>query len=55
MMPNRRTQRQQTSITQSHHYWYHIGENMAIRQELGHRDLPEFVGDIDTEAPYLPH
>ncbi len=38
-----------------YHYWYHIGENMAIRQQLGHRDLPEFVGDIDTEAPYLPH
>ena len=38
-----------------YHYWYHIGENMAIRQQLGHRNLAEFVGDIDTEAPYLPH
>ncbi len=38
-----------------YHYWYHLGENMAIRQQLGHRDLPDFVGDIDTEAPYLPH
>lgn len=38
-----------------YHYWYHIGENMAIRQQLGHRDLPEFVGNIDDEAPYLPH
>lgn len=38
-----------------YHYWYHTGENMAIRQMLGHTDLPEFVGDIDTEAPYLPH
>lgn len=37
-----------------YHYWYHAGENMAIRQLLGHRDLPEFVGDIDNEAPYLP-
>lgn len=37
-----------------YHYWYHTGENMAIRQMLGHTDLPEFVGDIDTEAPYLP-
>lgn len=36
------------------HYWYHTGENMAIRQLLGHRDLPEFVGDIDDEAPYRP-
>jgi uncharacterized damage-inducible protein DinB len=38
-----------------YHYWYHTGENMAIRQLLGHTDLPEFVGDIDDEAPYLPH
>ncbi len=37
-----------------YHYWYHIGENMAIRQMLGHADLPEFVGNIDDEAPYRP-
>jgi hypothetical protein len=37
-----------------YHYWYHTGENMAIRQMLGHVDLPEFVGDIDGEAPYRP-
>jgi uncharacterized damage-inducible protein DinB len=37
-----------------YHYWYHTGESMAIRQQLGHPDLPEFVGDIDTEAPYRP-
>lgn len=35
-----------------YHYWYHTGENMAIRQALGHTNLPEFVGDIDGEAPY---
>ena len=35
-----------------YHYWYHIGENMAIRQNLGHTGLPDFVGNIDTEAPY---
>lgn len=35
-----------------YHYWYHTGENMAIRQMLGHADLAEFVGDIDHEAPY---
>ena len=35
-----------------YHYWYHTGENLAIRQMLGHVDLPEFVGDIDGEAPY---
>ena len=38
-----------------YHYWYHTGENMAIRQLLGHTNLPDFVGDIDIEAPYRPH
>ena len=38
----------------TYHYWYHIGENMAIRQLLGHTELPEFVGNIDDEAPYRP-
>jgi len=37
-----------------YHYWYHTGENAAIRQLLGHTDLPEFVGNIDDEAPYRP-
>ena len=37
-----------------YHYWYHTGEIMAIRQMLGHPGLPDFVGDIDAEAPYRP-
>jgi uncharacterized damage-inducible protein DinB len=37
-----------------YHYWYHTGENMAIRQLLGHQNLAEFVGDVETEAPYRP-
>ncbi len=37
-----------------YHYWYHNGENQAIRQLLGHTRLPVFVGNIDGEAPYLP-
>jgi len=37
-----------------YHYWYHTGENMAIRQMLGHKELPEFVGNIDDEAPFRP-
>jgi len=37
-----------------YHYWYHIGENLAIRQQLGHQRLPQFVGAIDTKAPYRP-
>ncbi len=35
-----------------YHYWYHTGENLAIRQMLGHTQLPEFVGNIDDRAPY---
>jgi hypothetical protein len=35
-----------------YHYWYHIGESMAIRQMLGHTNLPDFVGDLDGKAPY---
>ena len=38
-----------------YHYWYHTGENMAIRQMLKHDSLAEFVGNIDAEAPYQPH
>ena len=37
-----------------YHYWFHTGENMAIRQLLGHGRLPQFVGDIDEKAPYVP-
>jgi hypothetical protein len=35
-----------------YHYWFHTGENAAIRQMLGHGRLPQFVGSIDTKAPY---
>ena len=38
----------------TYHYFYHTGENLAIRQMLGHTGLPEFVGNIDDEAPYRP-
>jgi len=37
-----------------YHYWYHTGENLAVRQKLGHKNLPQFVGDIDSKAPYRP-
>jgi hypothetical protein len=37
-----------------YHYWYHTGENMAIRQMLGHERLGVFVGNIDDKAPYRP-
>ena len=37
-----------------YHYWYHLGEIQAIRQMLGQANLPEYVGDIEIEAPYRP-
>ncbi len=37
-----------------YHYWFHTGEILAIRQLLNHPRRPEFVGDIDGQAPYRP-
>jgi hypothetical protein len=36
-----------------YHYWFHIGEAHAVRQMLGHRNLPDFVGDM-AGVPYRP-
>jgi hypothetical protein len=36
----------------TYHYWFHIGEILAIRQLLGHPNRPEFVGDLERHAPY---
>lgn len=38
----------------TYHYWYHLGEILSIRQMIGAKDLPDFVDDIDHEAPYRP-
>ncbi len=38
----------------TYHYWYHIGEIQAIRQMLGHHNLPVYVGSIEKQAPYTP-
>ena len=38
----------------TYHYWFHIGEIMAIRQMLGQRKLPQYVGSIEAKAPYRP-
>jgi uncharacterized damage-inducible protein DinB len=35
-----------------YHYWFHTGEALAVRQQLGHTDLPEYVGDIQAQPPY---
>ena len=31
-----------------YHYWFHIGEAHAVRQMLGHPDLPQFVGNMSA-------
>jgi len=36
-----------------YHYWYHTGEAAAVRQMLGHANLPDFVGDMSAAA-YRP-
>jgi hypothetical protein len=36
----------------TYHYWFHIGEILAIRQLLGHPHRPEYVGNIEKRAPY---
>jgi hypothetical protein len=36
-----------------YHYWFHTGEAHAIRQMLGHGELPQFVGDM-AAAVYRP-
>jgi uncharacterized damage-inducible protein DinB len=36
-----------------YHYWFHTGEAHAIRQMLGHGQLPEFVGEMSM-AVYRP-
>jgi hypothetical protein len=35
-----------------YHYWYHLGESQAVRQMLGHKDLPSYIGDLESNAPY---
>ena len=32
------------------HYWFHIGAIQAVRQQLGHTDLAEYVGDLSGVA-----
>lgn len=35
-----------------YHYWFHLGENLGLRQAMNHSNLPQFVGDIDSQAPF---
>ena len=36
------------------HYWFHIGEIQAIRQLLGNKGLPAYVGNLEATAAYRP-
>ncbi len=38
----------------TYHYWFHIGEILAIRQMIDQPRLPEYVGAIEKKAPYRP-
>ena len=42
-----------TMLRNIYHYWFHTGEAHAVRQQLGHTDLPQFVGNMAT-AVYQP-
>ena len=35
-----------TLLRNIYHYWFHLGEAHAIRQMLGHPDLPQYVGNM---------
>lgn len=32
----------------TYHYWFHTGEAHAVRQMLGHQDLPEYISDMSA-------
>ena len=38
----------------TYHYWFHIGEILAIRQMLKQKKLPQYVGSLEAKAPYRP-
>ena len=40
-------------LRNTYHYWFHTGEAHAIRQLLGHPNLPQFVGSM-SRALYRP-
>lgn len=55
-IPGRKVTRMYGNLLQRviYHYWYHTGENMAVRKILGHTGMGYFVGNIDGKASYTP-
>jgi len=53
----KRESSQETPGTKLHrttyHYWFHLGESQAVRQLLGHANLPTFVGGFG-KSQYRP-
>jgi uncharacterized damage-inducible protein DinB len=48
-----RTARESTGtmlLRNIYHYWFHTGEAHAMRQQLGHGELPQFVGSMEKAA-----
>ncbi len=39
-------------LRMTYHYFVHCGESSAVRQMVEGGELPEFVGDIQDEAPW---
>lgn len=35
-------------LRNTYHYWFHTGEAHAVRQQLSHSDLPQFVGNMSS-------
>ncbi len=42
-----------TMLRNIYHYWFHTGEAHAVRQQLGHGELPQCVGNM-ADAFYQP-
>lgn len=56
-LDGKRTTRMYGNLLQRviYHYWYHTGEDIAVRKLLGkHKGVGYFVGNIDKQAPYTP-
>jgi hypothetical protein len=37
-------------LRNTYHYWFHLGKAHAIRQMMGHTDLPVYVGNVASAS-----